>query len=82
MARTPARTTAEAYERGYNTGYHAGRRRAARGPNREAVVQAVERALRERFASSAPSTDQEWRMDAEAVADAALATVRTERAEP
>jgi hypothetical protein len=40
--------------------------------HREAVVRAVEQALRERFASSAPSSDQEWRADAEAVADAAL----------
>jgi predicted DNA-binding transcriptional regulator AlpA len=36
------------------------------------VVRAVERALRERFATSTPTTDAEWRDDAEEVARAAI----------
>jgi Arc/MetJ family transcription regulator len=41
---------------------------------REAVILAVERAVRERFAASLPlnDDDDEWRREAEAVADAAL----------
>ena len=45
---------------------------------REAVVQAVERVLREQLAHSAPHDDREWRRDAEAVADAALAALSRE----
>jgi hypothetical protein len=47
---------------------------AADSERRSAVVQAIERVLRERFAASAPleDDDAEWRREAEAVADAAL----------
>jgi hypothetical protein len=43
--------------------------------DREAVIEAVERVLRERFTHSAPHDDREWRRDAEAVADAAVAAL-------
>ena len=39
----------------------------------ERVTAAVEGALRQRFAYSAPATDEEWRRDAQHVAKAALA---------
>jgi hypothetical protein len=44
---------------------------------REAVIRAVERAIREQFATSVPleDDDAEWRREAEAVADAALAAI-------
>ena len=45
---------------------------------REAVVQAVEQVLREQLAQSAPHDDRDWRRDAEAVADAALAVLSRE----
>lgn len=46
-------------------------------PDREAVIEAVERVMRERFAASVPNDDDsaEWRREAEAVADAALAVL-------
>jgi hypothetical protein len=44
----------------------------------EAVIAAVERVMRERFAASVPleDDDDEWRREAEAAADAALAAIR------
>ena len=50
-----------------------------RSVDRERVVEAVERALREVVAWSTPATDDEWRADAETVADAALATMELSR---
>lgn len=46
--------------------------------DRETVTEAVERVIRERFAASVPNEndDAEWRLEAEAVADAALAAIR------
>jgi hypothetical protein len=38
----------------------------------EDVARAVEHALRERFATSTPTTDAEWRADAQAIANAAI----------
>lgn len=43
--------------------------------DRERVVQAVERAMREVLRDSTAGTDGEWRADAERVADAALKAI-------
>ncbi len=51
--------------------------REPRSTDRERVVRAVERALREAFAHSSPTTPAGWREDAEAIADAALSAVRS-----
>ena len=47
---------------------------------REAAIRAVERAMRDRLQWSVADTPQEWRADAEAVADAALAALDTRAA--
>lgn len=48
-------------------------------PDRERVVQAVEQEMRRVLELSVASTDQEWRRDAETVADAALRAIADER---
>ncbi len=45
---------------------------------RERVLQAVERAMREVLRDSTAGTDGEWREDAERVADAALGAIAEE----
>lgn len=46
---------------------------------RDAVIEAVERAMRDRFRWSVPLYNDDWRQDAEVVADAALRAIeRTE----
>jgi hypothetical protein len=42
---------------------------------RETVVKAVEDVMRERMQWSVPLADEDWRADAEAVADAALTAI-------
>jgi hypothetical protein len=47
---------------------------------REAVSHAVEQVMRERMQWSVPLSDEDWRKDAEAVADAALHAIENTEA--
>jgi hypothetical protein len=49
---------------------------------RDAIVDAIEGALRDAVKASVPTTDEEWRADAQVIADAAIAALAARSAGP